>query len=185
MEKSKFAALSYESRMNYYEETLSKHPEVGTIKELVSVIQKEYCQDDPVDYTINYNRVQRDIKRFFKENGVKSTNPIEGLRKWIKAHYLPEDDQNYIVANAMDFVFAENNGNSDKMVFVRTLPFGAEQMAYRLRKIYADMKPFIIADYDSIMMYFEKEEQYRAFRDKFDPYLESGPDDEDTEKENG
>lgn len=180
MAQSKFSSLSYEKRINYYEETLSKHTEVGTLKKLETVLKNEYSEDG----SVNYNRVQRDIKRFFKEKGIKSTNPIEDLRKWIKVHYLPENDQDYIIANALDFVFEENGRNSGKIVFVRTLPYGAEQMAHRLRKIYADMKPFVIADYDSIMMYFEKEEQYRAFRDKFDPYSVSEPDDEDTQKEN-
>lgn len=175
-----FSAQGDEKRKDVYFRCLIENPEIHSLKMLLLAVEKEYPNDD----TVNYNRIQRDICKIRKNNNLHPTKSLEDLRSWIDTHYLFEDDQNYISKNVKKFKFVKLEGKKDKLideenaregylVFVRTPPYGAEQMAYKFRSIYSDEEPFVLSNYDSVLMYFPTEQQYRAFRSKFDPYSKS------------
>lgn len=175
-----FSAQGDKKRKDVYFRCLIENPEIHSLTMLLSAVEKEYPNDD----TVNYNRIQRDICKIRKNNNLHSTKSLDDLRSWIDTHYLFEDDQKYISKNVKEFEFVKLDGKKDDLingeegrrgylVFIRTLPYGAEQMAHKFRSIYSDERPFVLADYDSVLMYFPTEQQYRAFRSKFDPYSKS------------
>lgn len=170
MEK-KFSEFTFVERIDAYFEVLGQFPKTDSIKELLEEILKKY----PNDEIVNYNRLQRDIKKFVNEKQIISTTPIEALKYWKRRFYLSVSNQDYIIANALDMIF-----DSPKL-YIKTPPYEAERMGHRLREIYADLKPFVIADYDTVLMTFSSQTKYDKFKERFNAYLEFEPDEEEEE----
>ena len=86
-----FSDLELKSRMDAYFAMLDQAPEIRTIQNLYEQMKLER----PDDGSVNYLRVQRDIKKFFDDKKIIYTNPIEELRAWAKKHYMYPNEQDF------------------------------------------------------------------------------------------
>lgn len=169
-----FCNLEIKERIDTYLVTLSQNSDIKSINTLLSQLKA----DKPNDSSINYNRVQRDLKKFITEKKIDSNNsnsssPIELLRNWYKKNYMPLSIQDFFCEKGITVQFDKPN------IYIQTKPFEADRMGNIFRSSYGNSCPFIIVYYDTVLVRFINGEKFDEFKELYDSYLQTIPESED------
>ncbi len=163
-----FANKPFESRMNEYFEVLLKNRKINSVASLLE------CMTDkiPNDVSINYNRVQRDVKEYLKRNNISDSgkNPIADLRPLAMKKYMPMEEQDFFVMYGLDVLYDFPN------IFIKTKPYDATQFGQYMREKHGDICPFVISDFDTVLLRFKTKEAFNELQGKIDGYISVLPD---------
>ncbi len=157
-----FANQAFQDRMECYFETLSKSTEIKSIRDLASFVEKQY----PGDWSVNYNRLQRDIKKFTNDKHITNQSPIDALRKWAKKNYMKLPVRILFCDAVIDVRFDYPD------TFIKTNPYRAEELGNIIRNEYKKECYFVMADYDTVLIHFISKKNYEEFKRVFESYLE-------------